>query len=119
MHVPTRSWSVLACAIAVLVIATSASAQIEDQVGDYTAANGEGYLQPLADAIGADLNGGIWHTAYVPTEGFYIALETRLLATFFGDDQLTFNLHTGTGRPHADQRGRTRCRRSWATPQEG
>lgn len=95
MHVPIRSWSVVVCAVAVLVFAVSASAQIEDQVGDYTAANGEGYLQPLADAIGADLNGGIWHTAYVPVEGFYIALETRLLATFFGDDQQTFNYTAG------------------------
>jgi hypothetical protein len=87
----------LACAVAVLVMASSAAAQIEDQVGDYSAVNGEGYLQPIADAIGADLNGGIWHTAYVPTEGFYIAFETRLLATFFGDDQLTFNYTPGPG----------------------
>ena len=95
MHVPVRSWSVLVCAVAMLMIASYASAQVEDQVGDYTAVNGEGYLQPLADAIGANLNGGIWHTAYVPAEGFYIALETRLLATFFGDDQLTFNYTAG------------------------
>ena len=97
MHVPIRSWSVLACAIAVLIMASTAAAQVEDQVSEYAAANGEGYLQPLADAIGADLNGGIWHTAYVPTEGFYIGLETRLLATFFNDEQKTFAYTPGLG----------------------
>ena len=90
MHVPIRSWSVLACAVAILIVASTAIAQVEDQLSDYTAANAEGYLQPLADALGADLNGGIWHTAYIPQEGFYLSFETRLVATFFSDEQRTF-----------------------------
>lgn len=90
MHVRIRSWSVLACSVAMLIVASSAAAQVEDQLDGYEAANAEGYLQPLADAFGADLNGGIWHTAYIPEQGFYISLETHLVAAFFGDEQRTF-----------------------------
>jgi hypothetical protein len=73
-----------------LVIASSAAAQIEDRVSDYAEANGEGYLQPLADAIGSDLNGGLWHSAYIPEEGFYINIETRLINVYFDDEHRTF-----------------------------
>ena len=90
MRVPIRSLSVLACTVAVLLAASAATAQIEDQVGEYMDTNGEAYLQPLADAIGASLNGGIWHTAFIPEEGFYVSFETHLLAVYFDDDQRTF-----------------------------
>lgn len=90
MHVPIRSWTVLVCAAAMLVIASSAVAQIEDQVSEYAEANGEGYLQPLADAIGADLNGGLWYSAYIPEEGFYVNIEARLLNVYFDDEHRTF-----------------------------
>ena len=97
MHVPIRSWSVLACAVAMLIIASSAAAQIEDQVSEYVEANAEGYLQPLADAIGADLNSGVWRSAYVPEQGLYIALDLALMATFFDDDHRTFTYTPGEG----------------------
>jgi len=100
MRVPIRTWIALACAAAMLLVASSAAAQIEDQLDDYAAANGEGYLQPLADGIGGDLNSGIWRGAYVPKEGFYIALEIPLVATFFDDDQRTF---TFTPDPDGNQ----------------
>lgn len=90
MQVPIRSWSVSACAVAMLIVASSAAAQVEDQLNGYTKANAEGYLQPLADALGADLNGGIWHTAHIPESGFYISLETHLVAVFFSDEHRTF-----------------------------
>ena len=103
MRVPIRSWRVLACAVAMLIVASTATAQVEDQLSEYAEANGEGYLQPVADALGADLNGGIWHTAYVPQEGFYVSLETRLVAAFFGDDQRTFTYTPGPGDSEPDE----------------
>jgi len=98
MHVPIRSWSVLVCAAVMLVIATSAAGQIEDQINGYKGVNGEGYLQPLADAIGADLNGGLWHSAYIPQEGFYVNIETRLLNVYFDDEQRTFTFTLPEGQ---------------------
>ena len=90
MHVPIRSWSVLVCAAAMLLVASSAVAQIEDQVSEYAEANGEGYLMPLADAMGSALNGGLWHSAYIPSDGVYVNIETRLIAVYFDDEQRTF-----------------------------
>ena len=97
MRVPSRSWILLVCAAAVLAVASTAAAQIEDQVNEYAQANGAGYLQPLADAIGADLNASIWRSAYVPSGGFYIALELQMMATFFSDEQRTFDYVPGPG----------------------
>jgi len=97
MRVPIRSWIVLVCAAAMLAVASTAAAQIEDQLGEYDAVNGEGYLQPMADAIGTDLNAAIWRSAYVPPEGFYIALEVQMMATFFDDAQKTFTYVPGEG----------------------
>jgi hypothetical protein len=97
MHVRTRSWSVLVCAAAALAIASSAAAQIEDQLSAYTGPNAEAYLMPLAEAIGGDLNSGLWHSAYIPQEGFYVQVETRLMAVYFGDDQKVFTPVAGEG----------------------
>jgi hypothetical protein len=90
MRAPIRTWFVLAFVAGMLLAASYVSAQVEDQLDNYSATNGEGYMQPLADGIGAGLNGGIWRGAYVPKQGFYIALEFPLVATFFSDDQRTF-----------------------------
>lgn len=97
MRVPIRSWSALVYVAVALAVASSAAAQIEDQLSEYAEANGEGYLQPIADAIGADLNGGLWHSAYIPEDAFYVNVETRLIAVFFGDDQRTFTYTPGPG----------------------
>lgn len=90
-------------ALAVLGLATllaagsPAMAQIEDQLSAYTGVNAEGYLQPLVDAIGADLNGGLFHTARIPESGFHVTLETRVVAVLFSDDDATFDAVTEDG----------------------
>ncbi|MBN1461082.1 MAG: autotransporter domain-containing protein [Armatimonadetes bacterium] len=73
-----------------LLAAVAAGAQIEDQLSAYTGDNAEGYLEPLARAIGANLNSGLFHSAYVPEEGFHISLETPVMAVMFSDDDATF-----------------------------
>jgi hypothetical protein len=72
-------------------------AQIEDQLSSYTGANGEGYLQPLADAFEADLNDGLFHSAHIPVMGLNVSLEFRVMAVMFGDDDRTFNAVTEGG----------------------
>jgi len=83
---------------AVLVAAGSpAAAQIGDQLSPYTGVNAEGYLKPLVDAIGTDLNGGLFHTARIPLSGFHISLETPVVAVLFADDETTFEASTEGG----------------------
>nr|MCK4408798.1 hypothetical protein [Candidatus Eisenbacteria bacterium] len=65
----TRSLAALGCAVLVLLAAVPVSAQIGDQISAYSGANAEGYLEPLALAIGANLNSGLFHSAHIPLEG--------------------------------------------------
>jgi hypothetical protein len=78
-----------------IVAASTCVAQIEDQVSEYAEDNGEGYLMPLADAMGSALNGGLWHSAYIPDDGIYFSVETRLIAVYFDDEQRTFTYTPG------------------------
>jgi hypothetical protein len=71
-----------------------AAGQIEDQLSSYTGRNAEGYLKPLADAFGADLNSGLFHSAHIPRSGVTLTLEFPIMAVFFGDDDRTFSATT-------------------------
>jgi hypothetical protein len=67
---------------------------IQAQVGIYGADNAAGYMQPLADALAADMNGGLYHCGRVPTEGFHIALGAETMIAPIGSGQKSFSAHT-------------------------
>lgn len=90
----TRSLAGVGCAVAILLVALPAAAQIEDQIAAYTGANAEGYLNPLALAIGANLNSGLFHSAHIPEGGLHVHLETPVMAVIFSDDDATFTAVT-------------------------
>ena len=85
----TPRW-LLAGGILLMLAAAPALAQIEDQLSAYTGSNATGYLQPLADALGASLNDGAFASARIPRAGLRVALEVRLMGVYFGDDDRTF-----------------------------
>ena len=89
-----RSCVVLALLVCV---ATPLSAQIESQLSAYTGANATGYLQPLANAFGADLNCGIFRSASIPHLRPSLRLEVQVMSVFFGDDDKTFMAVTEHG----------------------
>lgn len=98
MVVPVRSLRCIGCVALVLLAASAATAQVEDQLSAYTGDNAEGYLSPLATAIGADLNTGVWKSAYIPLEdGFHFCFETRVMGLFFDDELRTFMATTEEG----------------------
>jgi len=97
MRQRTRLLAAVVTVVAGILAFGTASAQIEDQISAYTGANAEGYLQPLADAIGADLNGGLWGSAYIPVDGFHVSFDTRIVAVLFSDDDETFDATTEDG----------------------
>jgi hypothetical protein len=80
-----------------LAVASPAAAQIGDQLSAYTGDNAVGYLTPLADAIGADLNSALYHSAYIPESGLHVSIETRVVGVIFADDQKTFRATTQGG----------------------
>lgn len=80
-----------------LCVTTPLSAQIEDQLSAYTGANATGYLQPLADAFGADLNCGVFRSAFIPRLRPAVRLELQVMSVLFGDDDKTFRAITERG----------------------
>jgi len=77
--------------------ALPASAQLNDQLSAYTGANAKGYLQPIADAFGAALNDGYYHSARIPRMGLQISLELPVMGVIFGDGDRTFSAVTEGG----------------------
>ena len=85
-----RCVRILLCVALVAVTAAGASAQIEDQLGAYSGVNAEGYLKPLADAFGANLNSAYYSTAHISRSGVRFTLEFVVMAVLFSDDDRTF-----------------------------
>ncbi|NNE08402.1 MAG: hypothetical protein HKN20_07565 [Gemmatimonadetes bacterium] len=81
-------------AAALLLSAPAAEAQLEDQLSAYTGVNAEGYLGPLADAFGSNLNSGLYHTASIGGFGPQVSLEIKAMAVKFGDDDRFFTAQT-------------------------
>ncbi len=97
MTVPARLMTAIGLAALALLLAVPAVAQIEEQLSAYTGVNAEGYLQPLSDAFGADLNSGWYHSAYIPEDGFHWSIEFRVMGVIFSDDAATVSATTESG----------------------
>ena len=67
----------------------------EDYVSSYTGDNGKGYMQPLADAFGANVNSGFYHHAKIPVVGVNVYFGLVGMTAFVSDDAKTFNAKTG------------------------
>jgi hypothetical protein len=75
----------------VLVLAPAwAFAQLDEALSSYTGANGEGYMQPLANALGADLNSAFFYSAHIPKSGLRFSFEIAMMAVMFEDSDKTF-----------------------------
>jgi hypothetical protein len=90
--------AVTVCALSVLMISSACLAiDIEDQLSAYTGENGVGYLQPMADAVGSNLNSGLFQSAHIPTSGMYFAVELKVMSVLFSDDDRMFDAKTEAG----------------------
>ncbi|MGD1049068.1 MAG: DUF6588 family protein [Candidatus Krumholzibacteriaceae bacterium] len=87
----------LALFVLIACLAPPVSAQINDQLSAYTGANATGYLQPLANAFGADLNTGIFRSASIPNMRPTVRLEIEVMSVLFGDADRTFRAVTEQG----------------------
>lgn len=83
-----RKWVGLSAVL--LFLASPVSAQLRDQLASYTGRNASGYLEPLVDAFGADLNAGLHHSAYIPRGGFHVSLELVFMSARFSNEDRTF-----------------------------
>ena len=67
---------------------------LEDFLSKYTGENGKGYMQPLADAFGANLNSGFFHSARIPRFGLHVNISFVGMTALIGDKQKTFEART-------------------------
>jgi hypothetical protein len=80
-------------ALLALALACPASAQIGNQLSAYTGPNATGYLRPLVDAFGADLNSGLFHSGRVPSYPHF-SVEVKVMSVLFDDADRTFPAST-------------------------
>jgi hypothetical protein len=77
-------------------VARSQSA-IENAIQGFGKKNVEGYLQPVADLFGANMNSGYYHTASISTFGFHLSLDIVGMASPVSDDQKVYTASTPAG----------------------
>lgn len=78
-----------------LTVAAGARAQeLEQKLSNFTETNAPGFLQPLADAFGANLNSALYHSAKIKTFGLNVYVGFETVAALISDDQKTFMAKT-------------------------
>ncbi len=90
-----KLFKLLVGSLLTLSISTSLQAQeIEDFLAKYTSENGSGYMQPFANAFGANLNSGFFHNAYIPKQGFRLQLGLVTTMALIKDEDKVFSATT-------------------------
>jgi hypothetical protein len=90
-----KSYFVLLFLLCIGLTASNLHAQeFEDFVKKYTGANGKGFMQPLADAFGANLNSGWYHSAYIAKPGFQLYIGVSAMAAPIPAKNRTFTATT-------------------------
>jgi hypothetical protein len=88
---------VMLLALPIILAASVVVAGLEDQLAVYSGDNAEGYLEPLAEAIGTNLNNGLFQSSFISLTGFNAGFELRGMAVWFSDDDETFRAKTEGG----------------------
>ena len=97
MQCPARVCKLLGIAVAFVLLAAPASAQVGDALSAYTGENAVGYMQPLVDAFGANLNDAWYYSAYIPSSGARFSFELVVTSVIFADEDRTFQAQTEGG----------------------
>lgn len=97
-----RAFSPLAIAVlavALLLGAGSARSQseLEKTLKQYGEETVKGYIQPVSDMFGANMNSGYFHTADVEAWGFHLSLDIVGMAAMVKDDQKMYTASAPAG----------------------
>jgi hypothetical protein len=71
-----------------------AGSSLENSIAVYSGENGQRFMQPLADALVANLNSGLYCTAAIPSSGFEISVGIEGMYAPIGSDAKTFEATT-------------------------
>ncbi|MDH3215846.1 MAG: hypothetical protein OEN01_06075 [Candidatus Krumholzibacteria bacterium] len=97
MHLRGHFLKALGLVLLISTLAAPASAQITDQLSAYTGVNAEGFLNPLAEAFGVNLNDAFYYSADIPRSGLKLSFEIVVMGFLFDDEDRTFQATTEGG----------------------
>ena len=90
--------SVLLLCLLVLSASTTGAQDLEETLSQLGSTYAQAYTRPLGDALGANLNTGLFHSARVSSNryGFRVYIGVRAFGSFLTEDDETFDLdYTG------------------------
>lgn len=90
-------WSILAIIIAFGPPKMLAQSQLETTLKQFNSQTVKGYIQPIGDLFGANMNGGIFHSADIPTAGLQLRVDIIAMGSVVGDDQKSYTVQTPAG----------------------
>jgi len=89
-----RLYLLAATGCAALFMATTGYAQsdLQKTLEQFNAGEVKGYIQPLGDLFGANMNAGMFHDAEIGKAGFHLSFEIVGMGSSVGDNQKTYTL---------------------------
>ena len=76
---------------------STAQTELEKAIQQYNATSIGGYLQPVADLVGANMHAGYYHSAYVPQSGFSIGVDIIAMGSLVKDEQKNYTAAAPAG----------------------
>ncbi|HDQ45072.1 MAG TPA: hypothetical protein ENN17_06160 [bacterium] len=80
--------AILICLMARIQIGYGQS--LQERLESLTQDNARRYLQPMGDALGANLNSGFYHSAKVGGFGLHVYVGVEIIGAVIGEDQKTY-----------------------------
>lgn len=88
---------VVGCTLLALAPRASAQSDLEKTLQQFNANDVKGYIQPLADLFGANMNAGMFHSADIAKTGFHLSFELVAMGASVSDKQKTYTLNAPAG----------------------
>ena len=92
-----RLLAALACTMILLAPRAGAQSDLQKTLEQFNSNDVKGYIQPMGDLFGANMNGGLFHSAEIAKTGFHFSFELVGMAAMVGDAQKTYTLNTPAG----------------------
>ncbi len=91
-----RSIAAAACTLLFLAATGYAQSDLQKTLEQFNSTDVKGYIQPLGDLFGANMNAGMFHSAEIPT-GFHLSVELVGMGSQVGDNQKNYTLNSPAG----------------------
>ncbi len=89
------------CVLGAILLLSFSTAQsqgsLENALEQFSGEAAQGYMQPVADLFGANMNSGFYHSAQMSKWGFHLSFDIVAMTSMVGDDQKTYEAPTPAG----------------------